>query len=266
VSVSRVQLLSAGFTRITFTGTDLVHLGTGGFDQRVKLVLPLPDVGLGRFSFTEDWFTRWRELSNEWRNPLRTYTVQSPRPALQEIDIDFVRHGDDGQAARWLNEVTVGSDVAIVGPDARGANPDVGIEWKPGQAHTVLLAGDETALPAICAILGRLDRQARGVAFIEIRDVCDSRVTNAPAGVEVRWLARSHPQAVPLVTAVRDWTTNLLAVSPQPHDLRAGGLYSWLAGESSLVKKMRRILLSEAGIDRSHVTFMGYWREGRCES
>ncbi|WP_197059533.1 siderophore-interacting protein, partial [Cryobacterium sp. MLB-32] len=81
VSVSRVQLLSAGFTRITFTGTDLVHLGTGGFDQRVKLVLPLPDVGLGRFSFTEDWFTRWRELSNEWRNPLRTYTVQSPRPA-----------------------------------------------------------------------------------------------------------------------------------------------------------------------------------------
>lgn len=266
VSVARVQRLSTGFTRVTFAGEELAHFGTAGFDQRVKLVLPLPDSGLQHFSFTDDWFARWRELADERRNPLRTYTVQDPRPESREIDIDFVRHGDEGEAARWLKDVTVGSEVAIVGPDARGEDPSVGIEFRPGRAHTVMLAGDETAAPAICAILARLDRKATGIAMIEIPDDCDSRPTDAPAGVEVRWLARSEPDSDNLATAVRDWSLRLLATAPEVDDLKCGGLYGWLAGESSLVKGLRRFLVSEAGIDRRQITFMGYWRRGQSEN
>jgi NADPH-dependent ferric siderophore reductase len=39
-------------------------------------------------------------------------------------------------------------------------------------------------------------------------------------------------------------------------------LYAWIAGESWLVKGLRRSLVSELGVDRSQVAFMGYWREG----
>jgi len=177
-----------------------------------------------------------------------------------------VRHGDEGEAARWLKDVTVGSEVAIVGPDARGEDPSVGIEFRPGRAHTVMLAGDETAAPAICAILARLDRKATGIAMIEIPDDCDSRPTDAPAGVEVRWLARSEPDSDNLATAVRDWSLRLLATAPEVDDLKCGGLYGWLAGESSLVKGLRRFLVSEAGIDRRQITFMGYWRRGQSEN
>jgi NADPH-dependent ferric siderophore reductase len=266
VSVSRVQRLSAGFTRITFTGPELAHFGTAGHDQRVKLVLPLSGSGLTHFPFADDWYATWRELADEQRNPLRTYTVQSSRPGSREIDIDFVRHGDEGTAARWLNEVGVGAEVAIVGPDARGENPRAGIEWNPGKAHTVLLAGDETAVPAICAILAGLARDVRGIAFIEIPDGCDSRETDAPAGVEVRWLARSAPGTEPLAAAVRDWTRSLLDATLDTSDLKTGGLYGWLAGEQSLVADIRRILVKEAGIDKAQVTFMGYWRTGRPEN
>lgn len=266
VSVARVQRLSTGFTRVTFTGEELAYFGTAGLDQRVKLVLPLPGTGLRHFPFTDDWFARWRELSDERRNPLRTYTVQDPRPESREIDIDFVRHGDEGEAARWLNQVTVGGEVAIVGPDARGEDPSVGIEWNPGQAHTVLLAGDESAAPAICAILARLDRKATGIALIEIPNGCDSRVTDAPVGVQVRWLARSEPGGDTLATAVREWSLHLLAAACEADKLTSGGLYGWLAGESSLVKGLRRFLVSEAGIDRSQITFMGYWRRGQSEN
>jgi iron complex transport system ATP-binding protein len=33
-----------------------------------------------------------------------------------------------------------------------------------------------------------------------------------------------------------------------------------------LVKGLRRFLVSEAGIDRSQITFMGYWRRGQSEN
>jgi NADPH-dependent ferric siderophore reductase len=266
VSVARVQRLSPSFTRITFAGPELEHFGTEGLDQRVKLVLPLPKTGLIHFPFCEDWFALWRNLDEAKRNPLRTYTVLEPRPDLQEIDIDFVRHGDEGKAARWLNEVTVGSEVAIVGPDARGENPRVGIEWNPRNAHTFLLAGDETAVPAIGAILANMDREARGVAFIEIPDQRDIRRIDAPAGVEVRWLARSVPDTTLLGDAIRQWAKDLLASAPESDRLSSGGLYCWLAGESSRVTAMRRCLVSEVGVNRQYVTFMGYWRAGRSEN
>jgi NADPH-dependent ferric siderophore reductase len=44
-----------------------------------------------------------------------------------------------------------------------------------------------------------------------------------------------------------------------------GELYAWLAGEASVIKRMRRFLVSEVGIDRRQVAFMGYWRDGRAE-
>ena len=43
------------------------------------------------------------------------------------------------------------------------------------------------------------------------------------------------------------------------------GLYAWLAGEAGVVKLLRRHLVQEAGMDRSSVAFMGYWRLGRSE-
>ena len=38
--------------------------------------------------------------------------------------------------------------------------------------------------------------------------------------------------------------------------------YAWIAGESWLVKALRRALVTELGVQRSRVAFMGYWREG----
>lgn len=40
------------------------------------------------------------------------------------------------------------------------------------------------------------------------------------------------------------------------------GMYAWVAGESSIVKVVRRALVGELGLDRRQVAFMGYWRQG----
>ncbi|RNE63602.1 siderophore-interacting protein [Cryobacterium tepidiphilum] len=289
VTVAGIRRLSDTFTRVTFTGPELHDFGTVGLDQRVKIILPLPGVGISQLPENESWYEAWRKLPDAHRNPIRTYTVRAVRPAAREIDIDFVAHGDTGPASRWVRRAAIGDPLTVVGPDARGENPRSGVEWRPGNARNVLIAGDETAAPAICAILAALPRDSRGSAFIEVPSDGDVMQTGAPEGVEVTWLTRAQANAAAshgsaLESAVRSWTTRYITDRHQgaevadvdiEHDIlwdvpestgKGSDLYAWLAGEASVIKTLRRFLVSETGIDRKQVAFMGYWRHGRAEA
>lgn len=300
--------------RVTFSGADLHEFGTAGLDQRVKVILPLPGVGMTALPEDESWYDAWRQLPDAARNPIRTYTVRAVRQAEREIDIDFVLHGDGGPASRWAAAAEIGQRLVIVGPTAGDEDSRPGIEWNPGTAGQLLLAGDETAAPAICAILESLPSNARGVAFIEVPHAADALAVRSPDGVEVRWLHRApgatgsgpiagHGSA--LEAAVRGWSADYLrataadgelidvdidrdilweipdATVPAQIETHAAavaaangadarpvetGLYAWLAGEAAVIKMLRRMLVSEMGMDRRTVAFMGYWRAGRSEA
>jgi NADPH-dependent ferric siderophore reductase len=114
---------------------------------------------------------------------------------------------------------------------------------------------------------------------------------DAPDGVTVHWLARDgRPHGSALVPAVREATSRLLPLAGVTRDadledvdiersllwevpvderyrpLRENAeLYAWLAGEAGVIKTLRRHLVTERGVDRKAVAFMGYWREGRAE-
>ena len=297
--MSRVVRLSPHFTRVTFAGDELAEFGTAGLDQRVKVILPIAGRGFVDFPDGEDWYRAWRELPAERRNTFRTYTVRAVRPAEREVDIDFALHGDLGPASAWASAAKVGEEILLVGPDELSPGRTLGIDFRPGEVDTVLLAGDETAAPAICAILEQLPANAAGVAMIEVPTAEDRLAVRAPAGVEVRWLARSGADAVHgerLVPAVRDWVARTccaqgcLPGAPSASHLRRaldlaeqaevddaplwdvpegrsldGDCYAWLAGEATVITTLRRFLVREAGMDRRQVAFMGYWRRGRAE-
>ncbi len=292
--------LSPGFVRVTLSSPELEHFTDVGLDQRVKLVLPLADSGLAHFPIDGDdddwsWWQAWRELPAERQNPIRTYTARSIRPLDGEIDIDFVCHGDTGPASAWARRAGVGDEVVVVGPDARSSVAPMGIEWNPGHATTLLLVGDETAVPAISAICQSLDQDARGRVILEVPSPSDILPIAAPSGVDVTWLPRATPAADclrpgdALVPAVRDWTSRYLTARHhgRPADAEtlrdidvdheilwevpgsaatSGDLYAFLAGEAGAITTLRRFLVSEMGIDRRHVAFMGYWRAGRAEN
>ena len=38
---------------------------------------------------------------------------------------------------------------------------------------------------------------------------------------------------------------------------------AWLAGEAGVIRTLRRVLVSDCGMDRWSVAFMGCWRLGR---
>ncbi|WP_108250457.1 siderophore-interacting protein [Planctomonas deserti] len=265
VTVARIRRLGPSFLRFTFTGDDLEHFGTECLDQRIKVVVPvdgMPMCDLFGADGGADWYATWRALPDAERNPLRTYTARAVRPELREVDVDFVCHGDTGPATRWATTAQPGDSLLLVGPNALcDTSAGVGIEWRPGDARTLLLAGDETAVPAISGILGSLDDSATGHVFLEVPYADDIQHVTAPAGVTVTWLPRNDlPHGERLTEAVRHWA----AGHPPLHG--AFGLYAWLAGEAGTVKALRRFLVREAGVDRSQVAFMGYWRAGRPEN
>jgi NADPH-dependent ferric siderophore reductase len=290
-AVARVERLTPHFTRVTFAGDELAEFGTAGLDQRVKVVLPLPGAGFAAFPDGEDWYGAWRQLPAEQRNPFRTYTIRAVRSELREVDVDFVAHGDAGPGSAWATRAQPGDEIVLVGPDELSEGRTIGIDWRPGDVDTVLLAGDETAAPAICAILESLPDDASGAAIIEVPGAEDALSVRAPAGVEVRWLPRGHDRVhgERLVPAVRDWVARTCwlrecatpadaasraAIEPEADGILwdvpegtslDGDCYAWLAGEASVITTLRRFLVREAGLDRRQVAFMGYWRLGRAE-
>lgn len=284
--VVRTEQLSPSFRRITFGGAELAGFGTAGLDQRVKVVLPHPEHGYAHYPFGPDWYGDWRALPAERRNTFRTYTVRAVRPAVAEVDIDFVGHGDTGPASAWAGRAVVGDEIVIVGPDELSEGRESGIDWRPGAVERVLLVGDETAVPAACAILESLPAGARGAAILEVPEAGDRLRVAAPAGVRLQWLARrsgqSHGEL--LLPAVREHLG--LAAAPGdaavattvgaegedveelwdvPEGRVDGEFYAWLAGEASAIRALRRVLVQEAGVHRRRVAFMGYWRRGKAE-
>lgn len=290
VGVSHVQQLTPHFVRVTFTGDELVHFGTAGLDQRIKVVLPHEDGSFTDFGQDEaagDWYDRWRALPTEERNVFRTYTVRRVDAGAGRVTVDFVVHHDAGPAGEWAAAATVGDELILVGPDSRSEHSAGGIDWHPGDADRLLLVGDETAAPAICAILESLGAGLDVDAFIEVPTAADTLDPAAPESFRVRWLARGDaPHGSRLIEAVTRWSEQHASVleraaAPRPQELEEidvdrellwdspetgeGEFYAWMAGESATIKQLRRLLVSACGVDRKRVAFMGYWRLGQSE-
>jgi NADPH-dependent ferric siderophore reductase len=307
--VRAVERVSPSFVRITFGSADaasgvdtLAEFGTPGdvFDARIKIIFPPEPYAIPAIDRdADDWWGSFLAVPEAERGSMRTYSVRELRAADPsagsaaagtEVVVDFVLHlepGLTGPASSWASTAQPGQPVFIVGP-RRGvpASEHGGAEYAPAGARSVLLAGDETAAPAIARILEDAPRDLRGQAFIEVPTASDLLAIDAPSGVEVTWLPRAtgepHGSAlIPAVLAflgdagaaveVRDLEgEDLLWETPDYSGLgeeivaadAPADRYFWIAGESGVVTTLRRHLVKDLGIDRSQVAFMGYWRRG----
>jgi NADPH-dependent ferric siderophore reductase len=216
---------------------------------------------------------------------MRIYTVRLARPFSREVDVDIVLHEHGGgPVARWAATAREGDEAILYGPDARYPDRHGGLEFHPpADTGAVLLAGDETAVPAICAILERLPVGHEGEAVMEVPGRDDFLPVETTGSVKVTWLARDDSgRGSLLVPAVQSVAGRLLPPLPAPdrfEDVEVdaeelwevpeespfGPLYAWLAGEAAVIRTLRRHLVAERGMDRRAVAFMGYWRLGRAE-
>ncbi|AEW97552.1 MULTISPECIES: siderophore-interacting protein [Streptomycetaceae] len=242
--VLRVERLTPHLVRVVLGGPGLEGFTAGEYsDHYVKLLFPPEGV-----TYPEPFdIERIRaELPREQWPRTRTYTVRRWDADARELWLDFVGHGDEGLAGPWAARVRPGEEIHFMGPGGAYA-PDPAADWH-------LLAGDESALPAIAAALERIPDGARAEAFVEVADAAEELPLTVPAGTTVHWLHRDGRQiGDALVEAVRAL------------EFPAGTPHVFVHGEANFVKELRRYLRVERGLDRDRLSISGYWRRGADE-
>jgi len=237
LQVLRVTDITPRMRRVTLHGPELAGFISLGTDDHVKLLFattPQEQAALDSFMPGQN--------SEGPKPAMRDYTPRRYDAASGELDIDFVLHGE-GPAATWAAQAQAGQFLYIAGPRGSMIVPDM--------FDSYLLIGDETALPAIARRLEELPANRRAQVVIEIEDDAERQTLNSKAKVDVIWVLRGE----------RD----LLEVTRQL-TLPEGTLYAWVATESGLSRKVRRVLLDEFGLDEASVKAAGYWRiEGSDE-
>ncbi|MFF4710216.1 siderophore-interacting protein [Streptomyces eurythermus] len=260
LQVVRTRRLGPSLVRVTFTGTDLHAFHSDGRDQSLSLFLPHPGQSEPAvpLELGDGWWQGWRELPDDVRAVMRSYTLRALRRDPDEIDIDFALHGVEpgaatpaGPASRWAARAAAGDRVLLLGP---AVADNRAIRFRPPEdTDLVVLCGDETAVPAATAILESLPAGTRVRAWLEVPHAGDVQDVRTEADAEITWLVR-HDRSPVAVDAVR---AAELPAAERP--------YVWLAGESGQVKALRRHFVGERGVDRRRVTFVGYWRQGLTE-
>lgn len=236
--VIRTEDLTSRMRRITLGGEGLTPLteGTRLPADAVKLYLPVPG--------NDGFMPEFGVLPSD-ENPfnIRAYTIRRFDAAAMEMDIDIVLHGDTPGSV-WARNVKAGDRIGFVGP--RHDYPDT------DDAEWILLAGDETALPAICAIVESLPVGKRAHVFLEVADATDEIAVTSNADITVTWL---HRGAAAGKSDTLEAAMRAFAWPDTPG-------YIWVAGETSAIRNIRRYLLRERNLRSEQFHVSGYWRQG----
>ena len=241
-TVLRTSRPTPHLVRVVLGGEGLAGFAPEYTDAYVKLVLPPAGAP---YAAPFDMDAVQREHPRELWPCLRTYTVRAWDRAAGELVLDVVVHGDEGLAGPWAVAARPGDRVQLLGPGGAYA-PSGDVDWH-------LLAGDETALPAIAASLERLPAGATARVFVEVADAAEEQPLPLPAGAELTWVHRSGLPGEALVAAVRG-----AALPP-------GSVHAFVHGEAGFVRDLRRYLRVERAVPREQLSASGYWRLGRTD-
>ncbi|HCH6930221.1 TPA: siderophore-interacting protein [Pseudomonas aeruginosa] len=289
VELKRREQLSPALTRFVFGGPEVAEMKTLAADQRIKIFFPDASGQPPSLPGGSEWYQAYRSVEPARRPPMRTYTIRALRAEQEEVDVEFVLHGENGPASAWATHARIGDRLQLAAPNRQYGDDPGGYEWKPpaGVRHILLIA-DETALPAVAGVLEELAGEAEPPvveAFLEVPGEADILDLPAIPGARLHWLPR-HQAGIHsrngerMIEAARqarlperevaggaaqelediDIDEEILWELASPE---SGSFYAWVAGESAAVMAIRRYLVQERGIDKRHLTLMGYWRLGK---
>ncbi|OQQ32189.1 NADPH-dependent ferric siderophore reductase [Prescottella equi] len=251
VEVLRVEDVTPGMRRVIVGGSamdshvrDGVRLPavcTNGFDDDVKLLPVDPQTGALPFDVprnTDTGAVDWPAGSFQYS---RTYTVRSYDADTREMAIDFAEH-EGGLASDWAYRVRPGETILMAGPKHSAS--------LPREAEWMLVAGDQTALPAIARCLEMLPADMPATVVIEVAEPSHRQELKSEAPVEITWLFRSE-----------NGGKSRLVETVQAARWRPGQPYLWVAGEALTIKPLRRWAKQDRAIPKQFVEITGYWRQ-----
>ncbi|WP_211212984.1 siderophore-interacting protein [Actinopolyspora mortivallis] len=243
LEVARVERITPLMKRVVLTGEELADFVSSGTDQRIKLCLPRPGLPTPLGNSRAEVFA----APPHQQPKQRTYTVRWFDPRRRELAVDLVLHAHEAPGATWAANVRAGDRVVTVGPSP---------SYTPSpEADPLVLVGDETALPAVCAILEELPTGVPARVFVEADTAAERDYVPSTLPGEWTWLFREgeppgRSEALP--EAVRS-----AELGEHPH--------LWVGAEASVVERIREFGEKTLGLGRSRTYALAYWRVGRGE-
>ncbi len=174
----------------------------------------------------------------------RAFTIRDFDTVKKELTFDIALH-EGGPMSDWALRAQVGDELQIAGP--RGGFKGV------DEKSWLLLACDDTGLPAIAAIVCQLPAHLQVQVFIEVADETERQFLAVQPRVKVRWIYRNGSADQPAETLAE-----VLRYSPLP--VRSGD--AWIAAEASTIRAIRTQLLRDRGFELGRVHAAGYWKRG----
>ena len=227
VTVASVTDVTPRMRRVVFTGEALTAFEWSGPASHIKLL------------FAGD--------TAEAKPVMRTYTPRRFDAAKRELTVDMVLHGE-GPAASWAAQAAPGQTLTVAGPGRAYAVDASATHW--------VLAGDDTAIPALATILESLPANATAEVFLELPAFEEAAALDAShPGARMNRLVRADGGAEPgslLEAAIRG------ATLPE-------GVRVYVACESSAIRRIRRHLLQERGMPPTQIVTRGYWKLGETD-
>lgn len=243
-TVESTELISPSMMRIVFNGDGLTSFTSSEAADQYVNALFVPDTAPYEAPFDVD---QARALEPALRPRGRRYTVRRWDTDTRRLTIDFVVHGDVGFAGRWAQRATVGDRLQMTGPSG-SYQPNLAAAWH-------FLAGDESALPAIGAILDTLPTGSHAVVVAVVDGPGYEVPLESRAEVEIHWLHRS--------TAPTPET--LLVDTVSALDWQPGEVDVFVKGEAGEVRAVRKFLLAKRGVDRTTASISPYWRRDHTD-
>ncbi len=247
LQVVRSQRIAPHLQRITLGGESLRGFPVLSHGSHIKIFLPRAHQQQPQLPQLTPQGIQWPPAHE--RPITRTYSVRAYRADTNELDVEFVMHGegeDSGPAAHWAAHAQVGDYLGVAGPG--GPDPLLA----PADWH--LLAGDMTALPAIAALLETLPANAQGCVFIETDLSTNEFELIHPDNISVQWITRD-PQRELLVEAIKQ-------VAPP---IGVSSISAFIAGENVAVVSSRDYLRATYGLTKKNLYAIPYWRRGQDE-
>ena len=176
---------------------------------------------------------------------MRTYTIRRQTP--EKIDIEFALHGAEGEggpAVEWAVNTQPGDEILIGGPGpAKPLLP---------RADWYFVVGEMTSQPAIAVNLEYLPDDANGAVFIEVRSPEDEQDLIHPKGVEIHWVHNSKPGE-----HSDSFEQKVRAITWPP-----GRVFAWSATEFDMMRRVRRYLREDKGLEKDQFYISSYWKKG----
>ncbi|SDX35314.1 NADPH-dependent ferric siderophore reductase, contains FAD-binding and SIP domains [Arthrobacter sp. cf158] len=238
--VISTRLLTPGMVRITFGGSGLAGFDTTGVgDEYLRVFLPDPGTHEARLPISTGDSWDWSEGVEP--SAMRTYTVRAVDSAAGTVDIDFVVH-DGGLAASWAQRAQVGDVVGLNSPTGL-YEPPAGLQWQ-------ILLADATGLPAVARLVEQTPPGVRTRVLIEVEDPSHQQELALGAGTEVAWIygGNGHSQSR-LDEVLRSM------------ELPGGVGYIWVAGETKVLRGIRKYLRHEKKLTPESYKLIGYWTD-----